>query len=482
MSKKFRIVIALEILLIAGLLSIGLIFWHVVCDETMNTCFEKDNPLSMIGFLLLSALRPLFFSPIGQAAYIAGDSFGIWWGTFLTALGAALSALILYFPGHLIGKKIVRPWLTANLPSTWSLIRTQDYKLIFITRWIPFFPLDICSLLFGIADFHARRVFIFTFLGCLPEVYFFTAIGVGTDSSVVYKGLTTLTILAVLTTVPLLFYEYLMRKRGSSLWTASKQVYYELLYEARTNNDIIRTAHYSAEKTPVLLLYGFFSSRKTLAVMEKLLTREGYEVMSFNLGGALGVFFTRGIPETAEFIDRKIQRQMKRYGFQKIHIVAHSKGGLVALWWVLRHGGAKYCDKVITMGTPFKGTWLTYLAIFTPLGFFWKDVWQMRPGCSFLKTLHSSDVPKNLKIHCLYSRNDKVAIDKAGVFEYGGKVTGVPMHHLTHFQFLARRDVAKTLGKIIRDEPLTKTSTDETQGPNEEPSLASDLDSHKSAI
>lgn len=436
----------------------------------------------MLGFLLLSGLRPLIFSPLGQAAYIAGDSFGLWWGTLLTAFGAALSALLLYFPGHLIGKKIVRPWLTNNLPSTWRLIRTQDYKLIFIARWIPLFPFDICSLLFGIADFHARRVFLFTFLGCIPEVYFFASIGEGTNSSIVYKGLTTLSIAAVLTTVPLLIYEYIMRKRGASLWTASKKMYYELLYEARTNNDIIRTAKYSSEKIPVILLYGFFSSRKTLAVMEKLLSRQGYEVMSFNLGGSLGVFFTRGIPETAEFIDRKIQRQMKRYGFQKVHVVAHSKGGLVALWWLLRQGGAKYCDKVITMGTPYKGSWLTYLAIFTPLGFFWKDVWQMRPGCSFLKTLHESEVPKNLKIHCIYSRDDRVAVDRAGVFQIDADVTAVPMHHLSHFQFLARRDVARTIVKILRDEPLTANTPEDIAENDEELVMDSDLDSHKSAI
>ncbi|RZA22486.1 MAG: alpha/beta fold hydrolase [Proteobacteria bacterium] len=481
MSKQLRIALFIEVLLIVGLLSIGLIFWHVVCDETMKTCFSRDSFGSMLGFLLLSAIRPLVFSPLGQAAYIAGDSFGLWLGTFLTALGAAISALILYFPGHLIGKKIVRPWLTNNLPSTWRLIRTQDYKLIFISRWIPIFPFDIFSLLFGVADFHARQVFFFTFLGVLPEVYFFASIGEGTNSSLVYKGLTTLSIAAALTTIPLLLYEFVMRKRGASLWTATKKVYYELLYEARTNNDIVRNAQYSPEKIPIVLLYGFFSSRKTLAVMEKLLTRQGYEVMSFNLGGSLGVFFTRGIPETAEFIDRKIQRQMKRYGFEKVHVVAHSKGGLVALYWLLKNGGAKYCDKVITMGTPYKGTWLTYLAIFTPLGFFWKDVWQMRPGCSFLRNLHEAEIPKNLKIHCLYSKKDSIAIDTAGVFQGNGDITAVPMHHLSHFQFLARRDVASTIGRIIRDEPLLTQPSEESLSFQDETVEHLDLDSHKSA-
>jgi uncharacterized membrane protein YdjX (TVP38/TMEM64 family)/pimeloyl-ACP methyl ester carboxylesterase len=481
LSRQFRIALAIEVLLILGLLSIGLIFWHVVCDETMKTCFSRDSFGSMLGFLLLSAIRPLVFSPLGQAAFIAGDSFGLWLGTLLTALGAAISALILYFPGHLIGKKIARPWLANNMPSTWRLIRTQDYKLIFISRWIPIFPFDIFSLLFGVADFHARQVFIFTFLGVIPEVYFFASIGEGTSQSIIYKGLTNLSIAAALTTIPLLFYEFVMRKRGASLWTATKKVYYELLYEARATNDIIRTTHYSPGKTPIVLLYGFFSSRKTLAVMEKLLTRQGYEVMSFHLGGSLGVFFTRGIPETAEFIDKKIRRQMKRYGFEKVHVVAHSKGGLVALWWLLKHGGAQYCDKVITMGTPFRGTWLTYLAIFTPLGFFWKDVWQMRPGCSFLKTLHESEVPKNLKIHCIYSKEDRIAVDTSAIFEAKGDITPVPMHHLSHFQFLARRDVASTIGRIIREESVVSNIKNGPRRPSDQRRNRQDLDSHKPA-
>ncbi|MBC7661021.1 MAG: alpha/beta fold hydrolase [Chitinophagaceae bacterium] len=484
MSRQFRIALLIEALLIVGILGLGLIFWHVVCDETMKTCFKSDSPASMLGFLLLSIIRPLFFSPLGQAAYIAGDSFGLWLGTLLTALGAALSSMLLYFPGHLIGKKVVRPWLSANLPSTWRLIRTQDYKLIFISRWIPIFPFDICSLIFGVADFHARQVFLFSFLGCIPEVYIFASLGAGAGNGLVYVGIKTLSIAAALTTLPLIAYEFMMRKKGSGLWIATKKVYYELVYEARVNNDITRNAVYSADKIPIVLLYGFFSSRKTLAVMEKLLTHEGYDVMSFNLGGSLGVFFTRGIPETAEFIDRKIQRQMKRYGFKKVHVVAHSKGGLVALWWLLRLGGSKYCDKIITMGTPFKGTWLTYLAIFTPLGFFWKDVWQMRPGCSFLKQLHESEVPDNLQIHCLYSREDKVAVDQAGVFSFPGKVDGIPMHHLSHFQFLARRDVAATIANLLKEEPLQDvTDIVEKRAPRSSaPSLLKDseIDSQKS--
>ncbi len=452
MSKQFKIALAIEVAIMFCLWGIGYLFWNTICGNSLDQCFTEDNFWTRSGFVILSIVRPFFFSPLMQAAYIGGASFGPIWGSVLTLFGAALSAMAVYYPGHIIGKKIVRPWLTANLPSTWQLLRTQDYKVIFITRFIPIFPFDLMSLLYGVADFHAKRVFIFTLIGAIPEVFFFASFGEPNNQEMMMSGLRKIAVFGFITMVPLIIYEFISRKNGSSLWTRIKRVYYELLYEARVNNEIVKRHQYSAEKIPIILLYGFFSSRKTLSIMENLLTKQGFEVMSFNLGGSLGVFFTRGIKETADFIDRKIQRQMKRYGFKKVHIVAHSKGGLVALWWLLRMGGSEYCDRLITLGTPFKGTWLSYLAMMTPLGFFWKDVWQMQPGSSLLKDLHKTPPVSGLKIYNFYSNKDKVCPGLLAVFEHPSDVTSIPMHHVSHFQFLARRDVIHAIIRILRQD------------------------------
>ena len=384
-------------------------------------------------------------------AMMGGSNFGPILGTLMAAMATALSALIFYFPGHYLGKKLVRPWLSDNLPNTWNLIRSQDFKLIFITRWVPLFPFDLMSFLFGVADFHARRVLIFSFLGIIPEIWLFSNLA-SPDSQSVGNAFLQILAFSAATTLPLLVYEYFYRRKGSSLWMQLKRVYYEIFYEVQINNDIVKKTKYDGSKPPVILIYGFFSSRKTLSVMERLLNVRGFQVMSFNLGGVLGTFFTRGIKETAEFIDRKIRRQVKRYGFKKVYIVAHSKGGLVALWWLLRMGGNRYCDVVVTMGTPFKGTWLTYLALLTPLGFFWKDVWQMRPGSNFLKDLHDSPTFDNVTIYNLYSNKDAVATGESGVFESSNKVVPLPMHSFAHFEFLYKRTVADSLVTILSEE------------------------------
>jgi triacylglycerol lipase len=385
-------------------------------------------------------------------ALIAGDAYGPYWGTLITASGLTLSCAILYFPAKYLGKIHIKPFLSSNLPAMWKFIRTQDYKVVFITRFIPLFPFDIFSILFGIADFRFKSVIIGTFFGSLAESYMFARL-VDPSASLLTQTAKSLTMFGFIALAPLLIYEIFERKKGSSLWNRVRNMYREFVFEIRANNEIVHRQTYSKEKIPVILLYGFFSSRRSLTVLERILQARGFQVMSFNLGGLFGVFFTRGISETARFIDTKIRRQIHRHDFKKVHIVAHSKGGLVAMWWLLKLGGHRVCDKLITMGTPFKGSWLTYLAIISPLGFFWPDVWQMRPGSSFLKDLHGTTVPRSLRVHCLYSLKDRVTPGTAGLFEPTarpeGKITPIPMHHISHFEFLYRRDVGDVLTKLL---------------------------------
>jgi pimeloyl-ACP methyl ester carboxylesterase len=230
--------------------------------------------------------------------------------------------------------------------------------------------------------------------------------------------------------------------------------YREILEEASLNNQIVRrNSKIDPEKTPVLLIHGFFSSQRSLSVMERQLVSQGFDVLSFNLGGMFGTFFTQGVAETANFIDYKLKRQMDRHGFKKVHIVAHSKGSLVAIWWLLKLGGSKYCDKLVAMAAPCNGSYFTYLALITPLGFFWRDVWQMRPGSSFLEHLKDSEVPSNLKIYSFYSENDFIARGSLGVFApRSGRenVTSIAMNHLSHFDFVMRRDPIKQVIKILK--------------------------------
>ncbi|MFK7826389.1 MAG: alpha/beta fold hydrolase [Oligoflexales bacterium] len=448
--KQLQTVIAIELILIVGGFFLAKNFWEHTCNATLLTCLAEKN-LPLQSFLLLNIIRPFLLTPIPIFAMMAGSTFGPIKGTVLAALGATLSCVAVYLLAKAIGKRLVNPWLSSNLPQTLRFIRSQDWKIVLVCRLVPIIPFDLCTLIFGLLDFRWKYVILVTFVAIIPESYLFSIIATQ-DSTVFSVTVTTLSVIIIFCILPGFIIEFISRKKGSSLWVRLKAMWIELKEEVKYNNEIVKRHQHNPAKIPILLVYGYFSSRRALTVLERILTRQGYEVISFNLGGLLGVFFTKGIKDTANFIDFKLKRQFDRHKFDKVTIVAHSKGGLVALWWVLKLGGSKYCHKVITMGTPFKGSLLTWLALVTPIGLVFKDLWQMRPGSDLLKDLHNSEIPRDVRIFNLFSNKDRVARGEHGLFKPRTKSTSVvpiPMHHVTHFEFLYRRDVGDALINIL---------------------------------
>ena len=437
-------------------------FWHVWCPEGVEHCLG-DSKMAPAHYLLLALVRPFVFTPHVFGTFVAARSFSQFDAIILSAIASTLSALPVYGIAHLVGKNLVAPWMSHNLPSTLRFIRSQDFKLVFAARLIPIFPFDLVSALSGAFNLSFKRFVIFTFLGILPECMFLTLMSSPNVSVLGWTG-NALGLVATLILAPMLVLEWYSRKNGRSMWKTLKAAYHEILEEARLNNQIVKRNKIDPTKTPVLLIYGFFSSRRTLNVLERQLVSAGFDVLSFNLGGMFGTFFTQSVSETAAFIDYKIKRQMERHGFEKVHVVAHSKGSLVAYWWMLKLGGSKYCDKLITMASPCAGSYYTYLALVTPLGFFWRDMWQMRPGSSFLRLLQDSEVPANLKIWSLYSEKDTVARGSMGIFrpkKGAENITALGLHDYSHFDFIMRRGAMREVVKILKDDPNATNAVEE---------------------
>lgn len=444
-------VVVIETMIVIALSLVALAFWTTVCTDSLKSCVAEGETLGPLTFFALAALRPFVFTPYFFSALIAGPAFGTIAGTLFTITGGLISALLLATIGRVVGKRLVTPWMQANLPQTSTFLRSQDYKIMFFLRLVPLVPFDITSFFSGVLGFRWHHIVWTTIAGSLPETIVFVRMGSPT-ATLTESAFDTLLLIAVAVILPLMVAEYLSRRNGRSMWQQSILVYREILEEVRRSNRIRRRVQLGPDRTPVLLLYGFFSSRRALGILERHLSSQGYDVISFNLGGLLETFFTSSILDSSMFIDAKLKRLMDRHGFKKVHIVAHSKGGLVALWWLLKMGGDRYCDKVVTLGTPFKGSRLVWLALVTPLGFIWRDMWQMRPGSTFLKQLHLSRVPETVDIYCFHSQKDRVSTGTIGLFEptpSSSRVHSVRMDETTHFEFLSGRHVTERIAALL---------------------------------
>ena len=170
-------------------------------------------------------------------------------------------------------------------------------------------------------------------------------------------------------------------------------------------NRVDKLTDFSACPRPVLLLHGWFSARRTFDVLERRLRRDGFGVFSLDLGGLRGSAIGRGIDDLADLVRAKIERIYARNpGLGPLSIVGHSKGGLIAAYYVKKLGGWRRTRTVVTLGTPYRGTPLGWLGL--PIAPLVRSLVQMAPGSPFLARLHDGAWPAQVRLASIWSRRD----------------------------------------------------------------------------
>ncbi len=132
-----------------------------------------------------------------------------------------------------------------------------------------------------------------------------------------------------------------------------------------------------AAATPILLVHGIVDNHSIFTVMEHALRRRGFRTLSAYDYGLL----TRDIPEAAELLGDEIAKLAADTGYERVHVIGHSLGGLIARYFVQRLGGDAQVHTLVTLGTPHQGTQLAYAARLIPL------VRQLTPDSPVIRAL-----------------------------------------------------------------------------------------------
>ena len=130
---------------------------------------------------------------------------------------------------------------------------------------------------------------------------------------------------------------------------------------------------------PVLLVHGFFCNRALWRPMARALAARGHAVDAIDLEPAFG-----SIDAYTGKIDAAVAALRDRTGAARVALVCHSMGGLAARAWLRTGSGAQVC-KVITLGTPHRGTVLAALG-------HGRNVRQMRWDSRWLEQLALDEV------------------------------------------------------------------------------------------
>jgi len=154
-----------------------------------------------------------------------------------------------------------------------------------------------------------------------------------------------------------------------------------------------------AAGTPILLVHGIMDNRSVFTVFRRTLRRRGFGVVhavNYSL-------FTGDVREAAHQLRAHVERLREQTGADKVHIVGHSLGGMIARYYVQRMGGSAVVDTLVTLGSPHTGTLSAYLMP-TPLAR------QLRPGSELLQELTEPAPRCSTRFLVVWSRMDQMIV------------------------------------------------------------------------
>jgi pimeloyl-ACP methyl ester carboxylesterase len=107
-----------------------------------------------------------------------------------------------------------------------------------------------------------------------------------------------------------------------------------------------------AAGTPILLVHGLVDNRSIFAFLRRALRRRGFgRVIALNYS-----LLTDDIRSAARRLAEVVEELCSDTGYERIHVVGHSMGGLLARYYVQRLGGDDRVHTLVTLGTPHAGT------------------------------------------------------------------------------------------------------------------------------
>jgi triacylglycerol esterase/lipase EstA (alpha/beta hydrolase family) len=165
---------------------------------------------------------------------------------------------------------------------------------------------------------------------------------------------------------------------------------------------IVRDPARAPARSPLILVHGVLVNDGVWFMMRRYLVRQGMgPVYTINYGPPYG-----DIEHFAAQLAEKIEAVCAATGADRVVLVCHSMGGLVARTCLRQRGPARI-RQIITIGTPHHGSVMAR-------AFIGRCLAQMRPGNAWLEDLNRDEAkPSAVPIVSIWSRHDSLVAPQA---------------------------------------------------------------------
>jgi len=150
--------------------------------------------------------------------------------------------------------------------------------------------------------------------------------------------------------------------------------------------------------TPVLLLHGLFHNRAVWSWIRFRLRLRGFsDLHSINLPP------WKDVEWLTERVANRIDELRQQRGIDRIDLVGHSMGGIIARNYLQIRGGAKKVRNCVLLGAPNKGSKMVPFAVTTLAR-------HLMPGSPFLSNLNAAPWPDGVAVTNIISRHDNLVL------------------------------------------------------------------------
>jgi triacylglycerol lipase len=156
-----------------------------------------------------------------------------------------------------------------------------------------------------------------------------------------------------------------------------------------------------AAGTPILLVHGMVDNRSIFTMLRRGLRRRGFgRVIALNYSPLTG-----DVRDVAAQLGELVEEVCAETGYERIHVVGHSMGGMVARYYVQRLGGDDRVHTLVTLGTPHGGTFPARLFPHPLLR-------QLRPGSDVVAELTEPAPTCRTRFVAIWSDLDQMVVPK----------------------------------------------------------------------
>ena len=156
-----------------------------------------------------------------------------------------------------------------------------------------------------------------------------------------------------------------------------------------------------AAGTPIILVHGLVDNRSIFTLLRRALRRRGFgRVMTLNYSP-----FTQDVRSVAHRLGQLVEKTCEETGYERVHVIGHSLGGVIARYYVQRLGGDARVHTLCTLGSPHAGTFVAQLLPH-------KVVKQLRPGSDLMNELAQPAPQVRTRFVAFWSDLDQLVVPK----------------------------------------------------------------------